>query len=381
MTREEAIRRIKAWNLDSDDRDVLAVVIPEFHESEDERIRKQLIDAIKIGRSNSGISFTEEAASRYIAWLEKQGNSADKIESKFKVGDKVHLEGDDVNILTITGIEKDRYLTDISYGPILFGAEDIWERVEQKPAESISQLPVQGKGVYKICPRCKERMVRDDSMVYTSMPPQYRYECPKCGESECDTVMYDNPETEEQKPSINIDQLKSLMLQYLQEAANEKDDLDIEADTDKWARKILGYDFEQKPVDYEAELKKCKDNPLYFYDKYVSIKRKPAKWSEEEEQMFSNILNHYSLIEAPTDGNGITKERYLAFIKSLRSQSRWKPSEVCYGPKGDPDSAGVWKPSEEQMKALLNAEGFLRAGLQHDSAKTIADLYEQLKKL
>ena len=29
---------------------------------------------------------------------------------------------------------------------------------------------------------------------------------------------------------------------------------------------------EQKPVDYEAELKKCKDNPLYFYDKYVSIK-------------------------------------------------------------------------------------------------------------
>lgn len=55
---------------------------------------------------------------------------------KFKVGDKVHLEGDDVNILTITGIEKDRYLTDISYGPILFGAEDIWERVEQKPAWS-----------------------------------------------------------------------------------------------------------------------------------------------------------------------------------------------------------------------------------------------------
>ena len=52
----------------------------------------------------------------------------------------------------------------------------------------------------------------------------------------------------EQKPSINIDQLKSLMLQYFQEAANEKDDSDIEADTDKWARKILGYDFERKPA-------------------------------------------------------------------------------------------------------------------------------------
>ena len=54
---------------------------------------------------------------------------------KFKVGDKVHLDGDKINILTITGIEEDRYLTDCAYGPILFCAEDIWERVEQKPAE------------------------------------------------------------------------------------------------------------------------------------------------------------------------------------------------------------------------------------------------------
>ena len=42
MTREEAIRRIKAWNLDSDDREVLAVIIPELRESEDERIRKAI---------------------------------------------------------------------------------------------------------------------------------------------------------------------------------------------------------------------------------------------------------------------------------------------------------------------------------------------------
>lgn len=59
----------------------------------------------------------------------------------------------------------------------------------------------------------------------------------------------------EQKPSIKIDQLKSLMLQYLQEASNEKEDSDIEADTDKWARKILGYDFEQKPLEYLSKEK------------------------------------------------------------------------------------------------------------------------------
>lgn len=66
------------------------------------------------------------------------------------------------------------------------------------------RLTVNGKKTYimktyKICPHCKSRMIRDDSKVYTSMPPQYGYNCPKCGAMEFDTVMYDNPEMEEQK--------------------------------------------------------------------------------------------------------------------------------------------------------------------------------------
>lgn len=40
-----------------------------------------------------------------------------------------------------------------------------------------------------------------------------------------------------------------------------------------------------------------------------------------------------------------------------------------------------WKPSEEQMKALLNIEGDLRAFQYNDKAKIIAELYEQLKRL
>ena len=40
-----------------------------------------------------------------------------------------------------------------------------------------------------------------------------------------------------------------------------------------------------------------------------------------------------------------------------------------------------WKPSEEQMKALLSAEGVLRAQDYPENAKILADLYEQLKKL
>lgn len=72
MTREEAIRILASSCIPgSKQTEALETLIPELRESEDERIRKQLIDAIKIGRSNRGISFTEEAASRFIAWLEK----------------------------------------------------------------------------------------------------------------------------------------------------------------------------------------------------------------------------------------------------------------------------------------------------------------------
>lgn len=55
--------------------------------------------------------------------------------------------------------------------------------------------------------------------------------------------------------------LKSLMLQYLQSAANRKDDAEIESDTDLWGRKILDYVWkydekqkEQKPVEKEITL-------------------------------------------------------------------------------------------------------------------------------
>ena len=79
MTRQEAIDKVYGMSGTKEQHEALEFLIPEVHElrefyerqQEDERIRKQLIDAIKIGRSNSGISFTEEAASRYIAWLEK----------------------------------------------------------------------------------------------------------------------------------------------------------------------------------------------------------------------------------------------------------------------------------------------------------------------
>ena len=36
----------------------------------------------------------------------------------------------------------------------------------------------------KLCSRCDVPMVADTSIIFTSNPPQYLYECPRCGKKE-----------------------------------------------------------------------------------------------------------------------------------------------------------------------------------------------------
>lgn len=80
MTKEEAIRRIKSWNLDSDDMEVLSVVIPELAESEDEKIRKELLEEIEFiipheDETNSEgeiLPSYHTRIDRYKSYLEKQ---------------------------------------------------------------------------------------------------------------------------------------------------------------------------------------------------------------------------------------------------------------------------------------------------------------------
>ena len=71
MTREEAIRRIKAWNLGSDDMEVLATAIPELKENEDERIRMALIKLMTVAGENYVRSATGFEKEQLIAYLER----------------------------------------------------------------------------------------------------------------------------------------------------------------------------------------------------------------------------------------------------------------------------------------------------------------------
>lgn len=319
MTREEAIEVYNGL-LNQKIKEAFEFFAPELAESEDERIRKEMIETIRCISSDCqfAIFLSEQQKQRYLAYLEKQ-----KERKPWKVGENAYFDPN-TEMWFIKKkqkpnfSEKDSTDFEIEVHEIIAQARndsrlddaDVLKQFEEEAAfalmlkanKLIEQKPVdlqvKGDGVYKICPRCKERMVRDDSMVYTSMPPQYRYECPKCGESECDTVMYDNPEMDEQKPDNNI----SITPERLKELRDKS--------------------FEDGRKAGIAEMAKSMPLP----------------------------------------------EDTVLFNKGVKEGRRLEREEM-------------WKPSEEQMTNLLRAEGRLRIKGESVLASKLAELYEQLKKL
>ncbi len=273
---------------------------PELRESEDERIRKAIIELLKeVGRDDTGIS---ENVKCMIAYLEKQKEQ------------KLHLT-------------------------------------------------VSGKEVYKICPRCKSRMIRDDSKVYTSMPPQYGYECPKCGETEFDTVKYDNPEMEEQKPAEYpmtpskcfklvewSNEFEETLNTFLFNFAHSpSEDCEPKEHIKEHADKILKAAYKELRARLEQDIFEAKQEGIR--DGIASVK--PAEWSEEDEKNLELVTDCvYEFYPDP-----VMKYKLKDWLKHLR------PS---------------WKPSEEQMKALKVA--FRKDG-DDKYRSTINSLYNDLKKL
>ena len=78
MTREEAINAIKAWDfLNNDEKEVIETLIPELVESEDEKVRKGLINYFNDFRLPT---FGGLELKKILAWLEKQESVEEIVE-------------------------------------------------------------------------------------------------------------------------------------------------------------------------------------------------------------------------------------------------------------------------------------------------------------
>ena len=93
--------------------------------------------------------------------------------------------------------------------------------------------------------------------------------------------------------------------------------------------------------------------------------QKPAEWSEEDEKMLAAISKALGCdtAEKTLVNEGVTLVMAAGFLESL--------------PLRCPKSSDNWKPSEEQMDALLWCTAHL-GGADH---RVLAELYEHLKKL
>ena len=250
-----------------------------------------------------------EEGMRYAERLQKE----QKHTLKFKIGDKVHLEGDEINILTITGIEEDRYLTDCAYGPILFCDEDNWDKVEQKPAD----LP---PGFY---------FIDQDGNKYYSKEFRYGDDIKEMPFSQLNPP----PIIPEQKPaewSEEDEKMRKSILNTMESRSNAYGGTTFLKEI-AWLKSL------------RLNLKKKNEDVAKFCSN---------EWSEEDEKMIE-------LIRAIVFGSGKVssgaRTEIWDWLKSLR------PS---------------WKPSEEHLDALSYALQVMNTDLSPIAARTYQGLQE-----
>ena len=205
------------------------------------------------------------------------------------------------------------------------------------------------------------------------------------GKADCaDWISYLEKQ-KEQRSEINIEHLKSYMLQYLQDASNREDDSEIEADTDKWARMIIKVfgGIKQKPVHTAKEMWKemrlevyaqasgnrhepnysddstkmfslCDIDEIFEKIGNSTVGSQPAEWSEEDKAFLKvaiAICNRYSHKDI---ADWLKSLRPQPHTVSIKNATKFGNLEYERGVKDgiQNEKNRQWKPSKEQMEAL-----------------------------
>lgn len=381
MTREEAIRRIKSWNLDSDNIEVLSVVIPELHESTDERVRKALISLI-YEDSHTYKSFAGITLDSMIAYLEKQKEnpkSADSIPSDctsdaksenrwHKVGDSLpdnprevlckdeagnyfigrYYVGEGWEISNYDDADKPHHLnTPVSkwidfpsekqkeQKPPITGNDFGWidelkydlehpEELDQKVDDAFKQR----KGIRALEQKPAEWKPEPESLEALMYAIEGKWEMIK-------PTSYLSRRLEDLYEGLvntfNVDESSLVELSKTAYTANDIEGLRVLKDKIESSM--------ESPVD------------------------KPAEWSEEDEKNLNEIIHYFESLcsSLATEERHAENRRWLKFLKSLRPQPHWKPSE-------------------EQMKALNEVINTLAASKYPHESDYLFNILNGLRK-
>lgn len=272
----------------------LKEIFPELKESEDEKTRIEIISIVKSYRE-SCITEGNHRFDDCIAWLEKQGGqkpttgmSYREIFPKFSVGDTLCRQGWENH--TVRKIYVDNitttYVCENEEGfesHIDISEQDEWKKIEQKPAEN--------KGMNLV----EEEMTPFQKKVFFII----------------DTAI----EKEQGLKQVCDELLRLAHDEIMQNPAWSEEDEDMR-DTIIRDLKHLGGDMVNVKPAYKAEidwLKSLKDRV-----------RQKQEWSEED---IRNIENIDSVLFYDKHLPEYIRVRLRNWLKSLKPQPRWKPSE------------------------------------------------------
>lgn len=316
MTREEAIRRIKAWNLDSDDREVLAVIIPELAESEDELIRKRLINLIrelaesKIPIMTSGY-FVDGQDKKYIAYLEKQ-----KGQKSWKVGANAYF----------TPEQKPNSMEDMPY----ITDEHFYER---EPADSFKYKLAEY--MTKCCTKKEGPYGYTYGISAETILKMAEEELLKRG------VVQKPVEPSNDDLQRHQDELYDFKVFAAKQAREHHISFVHDFEWNNFCGELLSYFNEkQKPAEWSEEDEECRKEIIEYIEQRLGdgtsgqalwkkwhswLKSLPERfnlllnneWSEEDEAELNNIL---AFIKNDIPISGDTRREFYSFLESLRPQ-------------------------------------------------------------
>lgn len=149
-------------------------------------------------------------------------------------------------------------------------------------------------------------------------------------------------------------------------------------ESDSYDKETIEYIFPELKESEDEKLRKCtisllkiaRDKGFYDIPKAVNNcitwlekkgEQKPAEWSEEDKRIKNNLLSELTNLSVRNLIEKETEKKYASWLKSLRPQS-------------------AWKPSDEEMEALRIA---FEVGTANESwaMSKLKVLYEQLNKL
>ena len=265
---------------------------PELIESEDERIRKEIIHFLEVESGQMTPEQFFKSEDEWIPWLEKQGEQkpfdyenaniqqkdfAPKVEPKFKVGD--YIKHNKANIIRkVVSVNSGSYYVEnieTNGGIELFNAEQnfhLWTIQDAKEGDVLVVPPVKGSEHSEqifIFKEIKDREYVKNAVEYYCRCMDNKFAANECGfMGQSDDYL--TPATKEQR---------DLLFQKMKEAGYE-------------------WDYNKKG------LRKIE-------------KQKPIEWNEEDEEMLQALV---SGIGCYTYFSGIQSEDIVNWLKSLKQR-------------------------------------------------------------